>query len=180
VFDEKYNISLSNNGNDEASIPRSLASTPPQSLYGRHLVTSKDQMLGTSDRSTHMNTPLISGPYAMTNVAYGFRPEAGWAGVLFQVFLQGPFAESWIKQKDIEFWISFDGLAVKAIFHEMESAVSLPGIGTKRYIVQCVAPDIRKPVARIPVTLGVLGSGGKTIASALFMGFFQYKQNGIL
>jgi hypothetical protein len=179
-FDERYTPSLSNDGNNEASIPRSLPPIPPQSLYGRHSVPSRDQTLGTSDRSTYMNTPVISGAYAMTNVVYGFRPEDGWAGVLFQVILQGPIAESWVKQKDIEFWISFDGHPVKAMFHEIDSTVSLPGIGTKRHIVQCVAPDIKKTVARIPVTLGVLGTGGKTIASALFMGFFQYKQNGIL
>jgi hypothetical protein len=173
-------MSQPNNGNNEASIPCSLSYAPSHSRYGRHPVTAEHQMLGTPNRPTHMNTLAIAGPSPMSNVVYGFRPEGGWAGVLFQAVLQGSFAESWAKQKDIEFWISFEGLSVKAVFHKLDSSVSLPGIGTKRYIVQCVAPDIKRISGSVPVTMGVLGSGGKKVATCLFMGCFQYKQNGIL
>jgi hypothetical protein len=114
----------------------------------------------------------------MSDIIYGFRPETGWSGVLFQAFLQGPFVELWKKQKDMEYWISFEGQAAKAVFYDMESSISLPDIGTKRYILQCIVPGIDRQ-GPVPVTLGVYGAGGKTVASALLIGFFQCRPNGM-
>jgi hypothetical protein len=140
--------------------------------------TAKHQMLGTPHRDTHMNTSAIAGTYPMSDVVYGFRPESAWPGVLFQVFLQGPFVQIWQKQKEVSYSLSFEGFSVKAVFYEMESTVSLPVIGTKRYILQCMVPNVATVVGKIPVNLGVHGAGGKTIVQSLFLGFFEYKYEG--
>jgi hypothetical protein len=137
-------------------------------------------MLGTPGRQTHMNTRLISGPYPMSNVVYGFRPESGWPGVLFQVFLQGPFIQNWQKQKEVEYWITFEGHEVKAVFYELDSQVPLPDIGTKRYVLQCVVPQTGTDIGRVPINLSVHGLGGKSVVQSLFMGYFHYKPNGII
>lgn len=163
----------------EASIPRSMPSTPSRITSRRPTPMARDQMLGAPNRPTHMNTPAASGPFPMSNILYGFRPETGWPGVLFQVFLQGPFVESWKKQKDMQYWISFEGEGAKAMFFEMDSRIALPEIGTKRYILQCVVPDIPTTHGRVPVTLGVYGTGGKTVVPALFIGYFQCRPNGM-
>jgi hypothetical protein len=135
-------------------------------------------MLGSEGRPTHMNTPAVAGAHPMSNVVYGFRPESGWAGILFQVFLQGPFVSNWQKQKELDFWISFQGTDVPAVLYEMEANVSLPEMGTKRYILQCVAPE-QVEYGRCSVTLTVRGMGGKTIVGGLFIGKFQYRPNGV-
>ena len=112
----------------------------------------------------------------MSDVVYGFRPESAWPGVLFQVFLKGnPF---WQKQKELAYWLSFGGASVKAVFYEMDSTVSWPDIGTKRYVLQCLVPEAIKEGPKIPVNLNVHGPGGKTLAQALFLGLFEYKESG--
>jgi hypothetical protein len=139
----------------------------------------KNLMLGTVGRAARMNTSAIVGTYPMSDVVYGFRPEFGWPGVLFQVVLQGPLIPMWSNQTDVEFWLSFGGKGVKPTYHEMGSAVSLPGIGGERHILQCVVPQIDTQLGKVPVTLGVQGAGGRTIGQGLFLGYFEYKSNGI-
>jgi hypothetical protein len=140
--------------------------------------TAKDLMLGTPGRVTHMNTSASTGAYAMSNVVYGFRPESAWPGVLFQVILQGPCIPVWQKQKDVAYWLSFGGISVKPAFYEMESTVSLPDIGTKRYILQCIVPEPTTNSRKVTVNLSVHGVGGKTIVQSLLLGVFEYKDNG--
>ena len=142
-------------------------------------VMAKQQMLGSHDRATYMNTSAIAGPHPMTNVVYGFRPESGWCGVLFQVFLQGPFVTNWQKEKELQFWIGFESQTMQAGLFEMESTVSLPDLGKKRYVLQCLVPNMGH-WDRCPVTLSVQGSGGKSIIQGLFMGYFQYVPRGSL
>ena len=139
--------------------------------------TANSQMLGSEGRATHMNTSAIAGAHPMSNIVYGFRPECGWAGVLFQVFLQGPFIVNWQKQKEMDFWISFQGHHVPAVLYEMESTVALPEIGKKRYILQCITPE-KYEDKRCSITLSVHGLGGKTIVGGLFIGVYQYIPNG--
>lgn len=158
----------------DAATPRSMH-TPVQRLG-----TSKDMMLGTPGRQTHMNTPLVSGPYPMSNVIYGYRPESGWPGVLFQVFMQGPFIQNWQRLKEVEYWITFEGQEVKAVFYELDSQIPLPDIGTKRFVLQCIIPHANTEMGRVPVTLSVQGLGGKSVVQSLFMGYFHYKPNGII
>jgi hypothetical protein len=138
----------------------------------------KSQMFGSHDRPTLMNTSAVVGAHPMSNAVYGFRPEFGWPGVLFQVFLQEPFVTICHKQKDLEFWIAFEGNYIPAVFHEMESDVSLPDMGAKRYILQSVIPS-KVNQERCPITLVVLGSGGKTVVNGLLVGYFNYRPNGI-
>lgn len=135
-------------------------------------------MLGTPGRNTHMNTPLIAGPYPMSNAIYGFRPESGWSGVLFQVFLQSPVVQSWQKNREVEYWIAFEGNSMRAVFYELDSQMSLTDIGIKRYVLQCIIPPTNKDIGKVPVTLTVRGPGGKNLAHGLFMGFFHFKPNG--
>lgn len=126
-----------------------------------------------------MNTSAVAGQHPMTNVVYGFRPESGWSGVLFQVFLQDPFITNWKKESELQFWIAFEGATMPAQFCETSSEVSLPDLGTKRYVLQCVVPE-KVGRDRCPVTLSVQGVGGKGIVQALFMGYFNYVLNGSL
>jgi hypothetical protein len=135
-------------------------------------------MLGTPGRSTHMNTPAIAGGCPMSSVIYGFRPESGWGGVMFQIVLQGPFIEAWKERKDMEYWICFDGNDVKAVLFDLVSTTSLPDLGTKRYVLQCLVPNIGIEAGRVPVTLRVNGAGGKTVNSGLCVGMFDYKPSG--
>lgn len=174
-----YSLSQTSDNNHEASIPRSMPSTPPQSTPRRTQPMSKDQMLGPLNRPTYMNHLAAPGERAMSDVIFGFRPESGWSGVLFQVFLQGPFVEAWKKQEDMDYWLSFGGISMKAVFYEMESSRSVPDIGTKRYILQCIVPLIDNIQGPVPVTLRVFGEGGKAVASGLFIGFFHRRPNGI-
>lgn len=164
-------------GHQDVSAPRAMQSTPiPKNM---NYATAKTQMLGSEGRPTHMNTPAVAGTHPMSNVIYGFRPESGWTGVLFQVFLQGPFVSNWQKQKELDFWISFQGLDVPAVLYDMDTNVPLPEMGTKRYILQCVVPE-RMDYARCSITLTVRGVGGKTIVGGLLIGKFQYRPNGII
>jgi hypothetical protein len=56
----------------------------------------------------------------------------------------------------------------------------MPDIGYKRYVLQCVIPDGDSLEGkRCPVTLKIRGPGGKSIAQGLFVGYFQYRPNGI-
>jgi hypothetical protein len=115
----------------------------------------------------------------MSNIAYGFRPESGWPGVLFQVFLQGFTVESWRRQKDLEWWLVFNNYAVPCSFHELPSHIPLPDIGLKRYVVQCIVPEIgiRSPCS---VTLNINAAGGKSLGQGLFLGIFTFTENGSL
>jgi hypothetical protein len=134
-------------------------------------------------RHTYINSATASNPkFPMTSVVYGFRPESGWPGVLFQVFLQGPFISLWQKQKELEFWVAFGSNSTKAAFFELESEVVLPDIDNKRYVLQCVVPPeaYSHGDGFCSINLKVSGNGGKTIASDLFMGRFKYRQNGML
>jgi uncharacterized protein YigE (DUF2233 family) len=115
----------------------------------------------------------------MTSVVYGFRPESGWPGVLFQVFLQGTFISTWQQQKELCFWIHFKGQGVPATFHELESDISLPEVGNRRYVLQCIVPPCQYHQDCCPVTLSVHHIGEKSIADGLFVGNFQYRPNGI-
>lgn len=157
--------------------PTSLpAPTPPRVPTNR--ATPKDRMLGTSDRLTRMNTSAILGNCPMSSVVYGFRPESGWAGVLFQIFLQGEFIESWKTKVNMEYWVCFHGQDVKAALIQQSTAVSVPDIGSTRYILQCIVPDIPQADGRIPVTLRVEGDGGKVVNPGLCVGMFTYKPDG--
>ncbi len=135
-------------------------------------------MLGTPGRATHMNTSAVHGTYPMSDAVYGFRPESGWPGVLFQVVLQGSLIPCWQKQTDVTYWLSFQGESVKPVFYEIDSTVAMPNIEGKRYILQCIVPQVQMEIGKVPVTLGVQGAGGKTIAQGLFLGLFEYKPNG--
>lgn len=115
----------------------------------------------------------------MSDAVYGFRPESGWPGVLFQVFLQGPLVQIWQRHAEVEYRIGFEGKTVNAVFNELDSQVSLPDIGTKRYVLQCIAPQVDKEMGKVPITLSVRGPGGKTLVQGAFLGFFHYKPNGI-
>lgn len=159
----------------DVSTHQTVQSTVPRNM---NYATTKNQMLGSEGRLTHMNTPAAAGTHPMANVIYGFRPESGWGGILFQVFLQGPFLSTWQKQKELEFWISFQGKEVPAALHEMDSNVSIPEVGMKRYVLQCFVPH-RMEYERCSVTLAVLGVGGKSLAGGLFIGKFQYRPCGI-
>jgi hypothetical protein len=140
----------------------------------------KESLLGTADRPTHINSPVAGQRFFMAKPVYGFRPECAWPGVMFQVFLQGTYVATWQKQKQLEFWIVFDNQRRKAAFFEVDSDVSLPDIGTKRYILQCLVPEVVwREGNSCPVNLTVHGDGGKMIASGLLIGQFQWKPNGI-
>jgi hypothetical protein len=132
-------------------------------------------VLRTVDPSNYANTSTIADPDLMSNnVAFGLRPECAWPGTLFQVFLQGSFAADWYQRKDLEYWIAFEGHNVKAGMHEIESL-----LGTGRHVLQCLVPEINKVVGRVPVTLTLHDLGGKPLTQPMFLGFFQYKPNGI-
>ena len=148
-------------GSQRVSTPHAMQSTtiPRNTNY----VTAKNQMLGSEGRSMHMNTSAVTGTHPMSNVIYGFRPESGWAGVLFQVFLHGPFVSNWQKQKELDFWILFQGIDVPAVLFEMESEVDLPGMGRKRYILQCIVPELLDIEDRCSVTLTARGLGGRRL-----------------
>ena len=160
-----------------ASAPRTVQLT--STSRNSNFATSKTQMLGSEGRPMHMNTSAVVGSHPMSSVVYGFRPESGWPGVLFQVFLQGSWVANWQKQKELDFWISFQGHDVPAVLYEMESKVKLPEIGTRRYILQCVVPE-RFDYEHCSITLSVNGLGGKTIVGGLFIGKFQYRPDGIV
>jgi hypothetical protein len=137
-------------------------------------------MIGSPDRVTHMNSASPAYP-TMARPIFGFRPESAWPGALFQVFLQGPFVPAWQKQKELEYWIVFNSQDMPATFFEIESHVSMPDIGYKRYVVQCVIPeDTSMEGQRCSVALKIRGPGGRSIAQGLFVGFFEYRPNGIL
>ena len=89
--------------------------------------------------------------------------------------------ERWLKEKDLEWWVVFNGQSIPCTFHELSSHVSLPEIGGKRYVLQCMVPET-KVTARhsCPVTLNVYGMGGKSLAQGLYMGNFTYRENGNL
>jgi hypothetical protein len=161
---------------DVSATPTVRSTTLPQAVLGR--AAPRDRMLGTPGRLIRMNTSAIAGGCPMSSVIYGFRPQSGWAGVLFQIFLQGNFIESWKEQKDMEYWVCFNGNNVKAVFFDLVSPVSLQDIGTKRYVLQCIVPDIGQDAGRIPVTLRVNGACGKTVNSGLCVGMFEYKLFG--
>jgi hypothetical protein len=144
--------------------------------------TGRDQMLGLLGRATFMNTLAASHPqFPMCKPVYGFRPESGWPGVIFQVFMQGPFIAAWQKEKELEYWITFGSQSMKAVFFEVEAEVALPDIEYKRNVLQCVVPpkDPRDG-GSFPVNLKVIGTGGKTVAQDLFIGLFRYKTSGII
>lgn len=173
VYDEEY---MSPYGGSAASTPRKMQSAP--SSRNINFATAKTQMLGSEGRPMHMNTSAVVGYHPMSSVVYGFRPESGWTGVLFQVFLQGIWVANWQKQKELDFRISFQGQDVPAVLYEMESTVTLPEIGTKRYVLQCIAPE-RFDNERCSITMSVNGLGGKTIVGGLFIGNFQYRPDGM-
>jgi hypothetical protein len=113
----------------------------------------------------------------MSNIAYGFRPESGWSGVLFQVILQGPIVEQWRKQKEIEGWIFFNGQGTPCALHEMISEVAMPDIGFKRLVLQCIVPDIKVTGSQCPVTLNAYGAGNKSLVQGLYLGTFTFRPN---
>jgi hypothetical protein len=136
-------------------------------------------MLGVPGRPTHMNTRQVEGIHPMSSIVYGFRPEFGCPGVLFQIFLKGALVANWgQRSKEMEFWISFEGQTVPAVIHELDSTHSLPEIETKRYVLQTIVPP---PQGRdpSPVTLSVNGTGGRNVIGGLFIGNFHYKVDGI-
>jgi len=139
---------------------------------------SKDALLGTPGRATNMNTPAVQGIQPMSDIVYGFRPEAGWPGILFQVFLQGHPIEQWRKQQDLTWLVLFNGQSTPCAFHELNSNVTLPYIGHKRYVLQCIVPDIGLNGAQCPVTMNVYGAGGKSLAQGLYLGTFTFKHDG--
>jgi len=162
----------------DVSTPRSLRSPNRPTFLGH--MPMRNPMLGSPGRPTHMNTPAISGSHPMSSVAYGFRPESGCPGVLFQIFLQGSLVANWQRQKEpMEFWISFEGHGVPAVLHETDSSVLLPDIGTKRYVLQTIVPPQSGRDRRCPITLTVNGPGGRSIVGGLFIGNFQYRPDGI-
>ena len=144
-------------------------------------VSAKDLLLGTPGRATHINTEAVKGLYAMSDTIFGFRPESAWPGAMFQIFLKGPLIPIWQKQKETAYWVGFGGTSVKTAFYELESPspYSLPDIGTKRYVLQCLVPEAVTERPKVPVNLNVYGAGGKSIAQSLFLGMFEYKENGI-
>jgi hypothetical protein len=150
---------------NDSAVPRTFHTAPP------HGTRSEDHMLRT-DRSNYTNSPGISDPDTMSNVAFGFRPECAWPGSLFEVFLQGSFVTHWHQQKDLEYSIAFEGHNVKAVLHEMESFSQL---GARQHVLQCTVPQINK-VGRVPITLALHGLGGKPLTQS-FLGFFQCKPN---
>lgn len=141
------------------------------------MLPMRNPMLGSPGRPTHMNTPAVVGSHPMSSVAYGFRPESGYVGVLFQIFLQGSLVANWQRQKEMEFWISFEGHNVPAVLHEVDSNVSLPEIGTKRCVLQSIVPP-QPGHNRCPITLTVNGLGGRSIVGGLFIGNFHYRPDG--
>jgi hypothetical protein len=161
----------------QTSTPQTMQSV--STFRNINFATGKTQLLGSEGRPMHMNTSAVVGSHPMSSVVYGFRPESGWAGVLFQIFLQGSWVAIWQKQKELDFWISFQGHDVPAVLYEMESTVMLPEIGTKRYVLQCIIPE-RFGYDQCSITLSVNGLGGKTIVGGLFIGKFQYRPDGIV
>jgi hypothetical protein len=156
--------------------PRTIA--PKNRKQGKH-GGPKESLLGAADRPTHINSPVADQRFLMAKPIYGFRPESAWPGVMFQVFLQGPYVATWQKQKLLEFWIVFGSQRRKAAFFERDSDVNLPDIGTKRYILQCLVPEaVSGNGNSCPVNLTVHGDGGKMIASGLLIGQFQYRPCG--
>ena len=114
----------------------------------------------------------------MTDLVYGFRPEAGWPGILFQVILRGAFLGDGLKYTQLAFWISFGGNEVPAIRHEMESQYTLPDLGRKRCVLQCLVPEGQYYENIIAVSMTAYGVGGKTVIKDVFIGFFQLVPNG--
>jgi hypothetical protein len=47
-----------------------------------------------------MNSAAASSHFPMAQPIYGYRPESGWPGALFQVFLQQPFIAYWQKDRE--------------------------------------------------------------------------------
>jgi hypothetical protein len=139
-------------------------------------------MLGLLGRATFMNTLAALHPqFPMCKPVYGFRPESGWPGVIFQVILQGPFIAVWQKEKELEYWITFGSQSMKAAFFEVAAEVALPDIEYKRYVLQCVVPPKDPQDAEsFPVNLKVIVTGGKTVAQDLFIGLFHYIPSGII
>src|SRR5271155_3019399 len=170
--DDGYMSPLEGNSQD-VSTPRSMQSPLRPSIH----IPSRNPMLGSCGRPTHMNTPAVAGTHPMSSVAYGFRPESGCGGVLFQIFLQGSLVANWQRQKEMEFWISFEGQSVPAVLHELDSNIPLPEIGTRRYVLQSIVPP-QPGRDRCPLTLTVNGLGGKSVVGGLFIGNFQYKPDG--
>lgn len=101
--------------------------------------TGKDQMLGLLGRATLMNTLAALYPqFPMCKLVYGFRPESGWPGVIFQVFL--PFIAVWRKENELENWITFGSQSTKAAVFKVAAEVALPDIEYKRHVLQSVVP----------------------------------------
>jgi hypothetical protein len=114
----------------------------------------------------------------MSFLVYGFRPEAGWSGVLFQVILQNDFLQDSLKYTQLAFWISFGGNEVPAIRHEMESHYPLPDLGKKRCILQCIVPEGQYYENITAISMTAYGVGGKTVVKDEFIGFLQLIPNG--
>ena len=143
-------------------------------------------MPGEPGRLTHMNTPAIQGePFGgtvipMTSVAYGFCPEQGYPGIIFQVYLQEPFITKFLKEgPSIRYQISFGGRPVQPAIHCLESSVYIPYMETRRYILQCFVPGPQYVMGPCRVTLDIFGRGNRNIGSRLVLGTFTYIKNGI-
>ena len=148
------------------SIPRMVQPIQPRST-------------GQSPRGPHhRNNPTVGGPEPVTDLVYGFRPEAGWPGILFQVILRGAFLGDGLKYTQLAFWISFGGNEVPAIRYEMESQHTLPDLGKKRCVLQCIVPEGQYYDNITAVSMTAYGVGGKTIINDVFIGFFQLIPNG--
>jgi hypothetical protein len=114
----------------------------------------------------------------MSNLIYGFRPEAGWPGILFQVILQGTFLQDELRYTQLAFWISFGGNEVPAIRHEMESQYILPDLGKKRCVLQCIVPEGLYYENITAVSMTAYGVGAKTVIKDEFIGFFRLTPSG--
>jgi len=117
----------------------------------------------------------------MSDMIFGFRPELGWAGVLFQVFLQGlSFYVPLQRQKEqLKCWIYFGGQGAPAVLHEVDSEVDMQSLGFKRWVLQCIVPERRGSSCTRPVNLSVFGDGGKTVYQSIYIGIFTYRPNGL-
>jgi hypothetical protein len=142
-------------------------------------------MRGSPDRETRMNTAAAKGTYegrplAMANVAYGFCPEIGWSGVLFQVYIKKEFVKPFSKERELEFSLSFGEDKVSPVIHHLTSEIDLPELGRSRYILQCLVPGSPQKVGAFPVILRISGRGGRTVGqSGMYLGHFTYIPSGI-
>lgn len=129
-------------------------------------------------RQYQMNSPMVRASESVSDLVYGFRPKAGWPGVLFQVILQGAFLDDSLKYAQLAFWISFGGNEVPAIRHETEAHYVLPDLGKKRSVLQCIVPEDQYFNNITAVSMTVYGVGRKARVKDAFIGFFQLIPNG--